>query len=86
MKPIHPDHPAMEAEVIQVLRRELAVKVDDVLTRRLHLTTETADQGLAAAAKVAELMGRELGWSPEQIAREAAEFESLYPGSPPPLD
>lgn len=74
MARIHPDHPAVAAEVQQVVRRELAVTVEDVLARRLHLTTETADRGVRAAHRVAELMGRELGWNPEQIAGESAAF------------
>ena len=74
MTRIHPDHPAVAAEVLHVVRRELAVTVEDILARRLHLTTETADRGIAAAHRTAELMGRELGWSPDQIAAESAEF------------
>lgn len=60
------DHPAIEAEVIHVVRRELAMTVDDVLVRRLHLYYETADQGRSAAPRVAELMGAELGWDAHQ--------------------
>jgi glycerol-3-phosphate dehydrogenase len=74
LQPIHPDHPAIGAEVVQVARRELAVRVEDVLDRRIHLTTETRDGGRAAAAAVAELMGRELGWDADRIAREARLF------------
>ena len=74
MARIHPDHPAVAAEVLHVVRRELAVTVEDVLVRRLHLTVETADRGVAAAHRVAELMGRELGWNPEQIAAESGGF------------
>ena len=74
MARIHPEHPAVAAEVLHVVRRELAVTVEDVLARRLHLTTETADRGVAAAHRVAQLMGQELGWSPEQIAAESARF------------
>ena len=72
LQPIHPDHMAIGAEVVQVTRRELAVRVEDVLDRRIHLTTETRDGGRAAAPAVAALMGRELGWDADRIAREAA--------------
>ena len=72
--PIHPDHPAVGAEVVHCARRELAVRVDDILSRRLHLTTETADHGRAAAGRVAELMGRELGWDEQRVGAEAASF------------
>lgn len=71
-RPIHPHHPALAAEVVHATRRELAVRVEDILERRLHLTTETPDHGRAARVRVAELMGRELGWDRERIDREAA--------------
>ena len=74
MTRIHPDHPAVAAEVQHVVRRELAVTVEDVLARRLHLTTETADRGVAAAHRVAQLMARELGWNPDEIAAQSAAF------------
>jgi glycerol-3-phosphate dehydrogenase len=74
MARIHPDHPALEAEVLHVVRRELAVTVEDVLARRLHLTTETADRGIAAAHRVAQLMAPQLDWTAEQVATRTAEF------------
>ena len=78
-RPIHPEHPALAAEVIHAVRRELAQRVEDVLDRRLHLAAETADQGRAAAPAVAGLMARELGWTTERIREEAARFQPLPP-------
>ncbi|MDZ4673025.1 MAG: glycerol-3-phosphate dehydrogenase [Gemmatimonadota bacterium] len=78
--PIHPDHPAIAAEVLHAARREFAVRVDDVLARRVHLAWETSDQGVAAADRVAELLGRELGWSEEQCVAEAAAYREAAPG------
>jgi glycerol-3-phosphate dehydrogenase len=60
MTQLHPDHPAIEAEVIHAARREFAVTADDVLLRRTHVSLETRDGGLAARARVTELLGREL--------------------------
>ncbi len=73
-QPLHPEHPAIEAEVMHATRRELAMRVDDVLVRRLHLYYETADQGRAAARRVAELMGEELGWDGQTVEREAGRY------------
>ncbi len=56
-----PPHPAIEAEVLHAVRRELAQTVEDVLVRRLHLYYEHPERGIPAARRVAELMGRELG-------------------------
>ncbi len=72
-----PDHPAIEAEVVHVTRRELAHRVDDVLVRRIHLYYETEDHGLTAAARVAELMGGVLEWSREQVLEEAIRYIEL---------
>jgi glycerol-3-phosphate dehydrogenase len=53
---LQPDHPAIGAEVVFVAQREFARTVDDVLARRLHLTTETTDHGAAARPAVARLL------------------------------
>ena len=57
-----PGHPAIEAEVIHAVRRELAQRVEDFLVRRMHLYYELADHGTGAAPRVAELMAEEMGW------------------------
>ena len=61
MRPVHPGHPALGAEVVHAARREYAWTVDDVLVRRTHLALETADAGAAARERVAELLAAELG-------------------------
>ena len=73
-------HPAVAAEVIHAARRELAQTVEDVLVRRVHLYYELADHGLAAASRVAELLGAELGWDAERAAREAARYVAFVRG------
>ncbi|HEX5631888.1 MAG TPA: glycerol-3-phosphate dehydrogenase [Gemmatimonadales bacterium] len=79
---LHPEHPAIEAEVVHAARREMARRVDDVLVRRIHLHYETHDRGAAAAQRTAELLGRELGWSAEEIAQQVAAYEVLARGKP----
>jgi len=76
-EPLHHEHPAIEAEVVYVTRRELACRVEDVMVRRVHLYYETRHHGLAAAPRVAELMGRELGWEPERVTAEAEEYRKF---------
>lgn len=70
-------HPAVEAEVVHAVRRELAQTVDDVLVRRTHLYYECADHGLGAAGRVAELMGTELGWGRGRIEAERERYGEL---------
>jgi glycerol-3-phosphate dehydrogenase len=72
--PLAPDHPAVEAEVLHVVRRELALTVEDVLVRRLHLFYESGEHGSPAARRVAELMGGELGWTGEQVVDETERY------------
>lgn len=63
LEPIHPAHPAIRAEILHIVRRELAQTLEDVLVRRLHLFYETEDHGIEAIKSVASLMGSELEWS-----------------------
>jgi glycerol-3-phosphate dehydrogenase len=53
---LHPEHPSIAAEVVFAAEREFAIRPEDVLGRRLHLTTETRDHGAAALARVTELL------------------------------
>jgi glycerol-3-phosphate dehydrogenase len=46
----------------------------DVLVRRLALFRDAADQGLAAAAPAAALVGDELGWDDRRRARAVADY------------
>ncbi len=72
-----PDHPAIEAEVVHAVRRELAQTVEDVLVRRFHLYYEHPAQGGPAARRVAELMGEELRWDEFRIGEEVQRYCSL---------
>jgi len=58
-EPIHPEHPAVAAEVVQIIRREMVTTPEDILARRLRLATETSDGGQAAVARVRDLMIQE---------------------------
>jgi glycerol-3-phosphate dehydrogenase len=75
LSPLHPAHVAIEAEVVHHVRRELAVRVEDVMLRRIHLAYETPDRGNAAVARVAALMARELGWDGRRLEEELTRWE-----------
>jgi glycerol-3-phosphate dehydrogenase len=72
-----PPHPAIEAEVLHAVRRELAQTVEDVMVRRLHLYYEHPDRGVPAARRVAELMAREFAWDEARIETEARRYEEF---------
>ncbi len=58
IRPLVPGRPFLEAEVTWAARHELALSVDDVLSRRMRLAPELPDRGAAVAPRVAELLGR----------------------------
>ena len=60
----------LRVEAVYAVTHEGALHIDDILTRRTHLSIETPDQGVSAAEEVAQIMGAELGWSPERTALE----------------
>jgi glycerol-3-phosphate dehydrogenase len=69
LRPLVPGRPFLEAEVAWAVRHELAMSVDDVLSRRLRLSPELRDRS-AVAARVAAVMARELGWSDARCRSE----------------
>jgi glycerol-3-phosphate dehydrogenase len=70
IRPLVAGRPFLEAEVAWAARHELALSVDDVLSRRLRLSPELPDRGAAVAPRVATIMADELGWSDERCERE----------------
>jgi glycerol-3-phosphate dehydrogenase len=89
LRPLVAGRPFLEAEVAWAVRHELALTVDDVLSRRLRLSPELGGGAVAVAAafRVAEIMGRELGWGEERRRREAAAYleeAALEYAVPPP--
>jgi len=66
----------LRAEVVYAATDEGALHLDDVLTRRTHISIETRDRGVAAAAEVCDLVAPVLGWSADDVARELAHYEA----------
>jgi glycerol-3-phosphate dehydrogenase len=64
----------LEAEIAWAARHELALSIDDVLSRRMRLVQELPDRGAAVAPRVAAILGAELGWD---ASRQAAEVETF---------
>lgn len=72
---IHPDFPNIMAEVAWAVRSEMAVKVEDVLSRRVRMLILDAQAALDSAEKVATLMAAELGKDAVWIENERADFK-----------
>jgi glycerol-3-phosphate dehydrogenase len=76
-QPLTPGHPYLRAEVAYAVSHEGALHVEDVLMRRTRLFIESADSGVSAAAEVAVIMGRLLGWSRRRRAAETRRYLDL---------
>ena len=66
--------PEIWAEIAYAVERELAVRVQDVLVRRLHLFYEVPDHAQSAVAKVAARMKQLLGWDDVREAEELRDY------------
>lgn len=75
-RPLAEGLPYLRAEVVHAVRHEGALHLDDVLTRRTRLSVESWDRGVDAAQDTAELMGAELGWTPEAVEREVWHYHA----------
>ncbi len=68
---IHSNHPYIKAEIIWMIRNEMAVTVEDILARRIRLLLLDAKAAIAAAVVVAMIMKEELKqsefWMQDQI-------------------
>jgi len=68
-------HPWVEVDI--AINEEMAMTLADVLVRRLGLFYEAPDQGVPAAAMVAERMGGVLGWDSQRTEAEVRSYEDL---------
>ena len=74
-RPIEGADDYLRAEVVYATSHEAARHLDDVLARRTHVSIETWDRGVGAAAEAARLMGDELGWTEDQMEREVEYYQ-----------
>jgi glycerol-3-phosphate dehydrogenase len=66
----------LRAEVVYAASHEGARHLDDVLTRRTHVSIESWDRGLSAAEEAVTLMAGPMRWKPRQIARELESYQA----------
>ena len=69
-----PDLPYILAEVPYAIQHEMALTLNDVLVRRMHIIHEAYDQGAGCAPRVAATMARYLGWSAAEIERQVDDY------------
>jgi glycerol-3-phosphate dehydrogenase len=64
----------LKVEAYYAASHEGALHLDDILTRRTHISIETWDRGESAAPEVAELVAPMLGWTKEDVDRETQHY------------
>ena len=75
--PIVPGRPEIWAQVVHAVEREMALRIQDVLVRRLHLFYEYAEQATALVTPVAQRMKNLLGWDEVREAEELVDYFRL---------
>ena len=72
LKPMHPDLPYCEAEVLWAIRNEMARTVEDILARRTRALFLNARAAITLAPRIANTMAKELNqgqaWTENQLA------------------
>ncbi len=74
LEPMVPGLPHLRAEALWAVRHEMAMTVDDVLSRRTRSVLRRARAAAEAAPALAEMLAPEWGRDPADAARDAAAF------------
>lgn len=77
-RPLVANLPVLAAEVVFACREEHAVSLADWLIVRSRLALLDRENARGCAPIVASLMGRELGWSEAEQARQLEEFRKMH--------
>jgi len=72
-----PGLPYLKAEAVYAVRYEMALTLEDILSRRTRALLLDAAATAGAAPSVADLIAPELGWSDEERARQVEVFLAL---------
>jgi glycerol-3-phosphate dehydrogenase len=74
LEPLISGLPHLRVEAVWAARQEMAVTVDDVLSRRTRATLRQAEAAATASAAVADLLAPDWGRDPRDVRLEAAAF------------
>ncbi|MBW8686095.1 glycerol-3-phosphate dehydrogenase/oxidase [Chitinophaga rhizophila] len=76
-EPLHPRLPYIKAQVIWAVRQEMALTVEDVLSRRLRALLLDAHAAIDMAPAVAAMMAAELGKDKSWEMKQVREFTAI---------
>ena len=65
----------LTGEVSYAVTHEGALRLEDVLARRTHVSVQTSDHGSGMARVVGDVMAPLLGWGPERLLEELAFYD-----------
>jgi glycerol-3-phosphate dehydrogenase len=77
---LHPNLPYIKAEVVWAVRSEMALTLEDVLSRRTRALILDAAASMAVATDAADLMATELGQGDAWKKQQVADFNRLAKG------
>ena len=75
-EPLVPGLPYIKAEAVYAARSEMAVTLDDVLSRRTRARLFDRPATVAAAADVARLIAADMDWDDAEVDRQVADFRN----------
>lgn len=75
-EPVVEGHPILYGEVPYWVTHEQAVTLTDGLDRRSSLSLVATGQAYEECPRVAEIMGRELGWSADEVAAQVEAYRA----------
>ena len=75
-EPLVPGLPYLRAEAVYAVHHEMALSLDDVLTRRTRARLLDRPAAMTAAPAVARLLAAELGWDDAEVERQVSGFLS----------
>jgi glycerol-3-phosphate dehydrogenase len=74
LEPLFPGSPMLKAEVVYAVEDEMALTLDDFMSRRTDLMHFDSQQGLQAVETTARLMGQLLGWKRRRRKAEIIKY------------
>jgi len=77
LSPLVEGSPQIEAEIVYSIRKEMAISIEDVLSRRLGLQYFDWRLAAQAAPAAARILARELGWCADRARSEVGSYTGL---------
>lgn len=74
---LHPNLPYLKGEVVWAVRNELAITIEDILSRRTRALLLDAKASLEMASEVGRLLAAEFGYNNDWVQQEVKEYEAL---------